>query len=235
MIARLFQYKVPAAVTFCIMLLFLSAYVLALCALYPFIQNAATNPVTPLPLLSLPGTWQQRWTIFMASYALAWAPLAAGLIAHLAQGYSLRQMILMSLTLPIVGTAFLQLPTCQSWLYSVWPAWLELLLSGFSLLTLLSFFYHKKALTAIIRTQRYKATNKMRSAHVLTRSIIFATTILLSLYATTGIQLLSIMLVMLVIHIFYSGLFASASLLVCNDYLRLPGTRPHKDPDNLAS
>jgi hypothetical protein len=172
-LARMFQHKIPAAITLCFFLVLLSGYVVALCALYPFIKQGATHPSAVLTSLWLPGTWQQRWWVFMMLYTVSWGPLAAGLIAHLAQGHTLRQVICMQLIFPAIITLGWQQPWMHTWLTMPWPAATDLVLSCLSLCVMLGFFYHKQSLTAMIRTQIYQGNDKMRSAHVQTRSILF--------------------------------------------------------------
>ena len=221
-LARMFQHKIPAAITLCFFLILLSGYTVTLCALYPYVKQAATQQVATLTPLWLPGTWQQRWWMFMMLYVISWAPLAAGLIAHLAQGYTLRQMICMQLVFPAVITLAWQQPLTHTWLTMPWPAAIELALSCVSLCIILGLFYRKQGVTAMIRTQTYQRTDKMRSAHVLTRSILFSSTALISIYAISGIQVLSFMLLLLVIYCFYSALLASTGLFTASDYVKRP-------------
>lgn len=216
-LAQFYHAKAPPAFALCFFLLLLVGYAVALCAIYPLlVTHTQASPIALSPL-ALPGSWQQQWLIFFGLYACAWGPLAAAVVAYTSIGLSLRHAMGIQLILPIIWatTSSHWLP----WLSSTsLPLWVDWLMAMVSLVVMLRLFYHKQALTSLMRTKVYGRTTKDRDTQMLTRNILYGVCIFLSIYSFTGIQIMSFAMPILLLQPYYYGHYASLSLLLSRPF-----------------
>lgn len=167
-------------------------------------------PVFAMPVLQLPfhmpQSWLAYWQLLVMIWWLGWTPLIGYFIANLAQGRTLRELILVGLALPFVfgllaewinHTHYDGLIISQ--LLSHWPV--VLLLSLISI-TLIIFFFRDNAITYLFTAAGSGKNSKQRVALSMVRSFLLLIATTTIVYLLVGIPLMTLLSTSIVVASF---------------------------------
>lgn len=177
----------------------------------------------PSPRFSfnMPQLWFSYWQLFVMLWWLGWTPLIGYFLAKIAQGRTIREIILTGLILPIIGGLIAWGTTHYntsndllliSQLLQLWPINILLTFTSFALLII---FFEDRALTYLFTTTGSGKNIKQRIALSTVRSFLLLIATVLIIYLLVGIPFMTLLSTSIV------GAAFAAVIIACLGYLRV--------------
>jgi choline-glycine betaine transporter len=126
------------------------------------------------------------WQLFIMLWWLGWTPLIGYFLAQLAQGKSLRTLLLCSLILPIIFSVL-----SRHINYS-WQAWPITLLINLISLALITIFFRESVITNLFDSAGTGKNTKQRMSLSMTRNFLFIIALMLVIYLLLGIPIITL-------------------------------------------
>jgi choline-glycine betaine transporter len=163
----------------------------------PYFQ-AITSPPIQLSFQHLQQNWLSYWQLFVMLWWLGWTPLVGYFLAKLAQGKTLRALLMTGLILPIIFGISMWLAeqhsTSHLWLavLSTLQFWPVALIFTVASLALLTFFFQEHAITSLFSSAGTGKNIKQRMSLSVTRSFLLIIAVMLVIYLLLGVPVLTL-------------------------------------------